>query len=140
MEVYMELGRMMMRVAVATALGLLFLSGESSATKYKAPATEVALLPRFCWGQYLERVDGPGYEIQGCGPLTNHYCDGLLELARANKTFGNKSARIQHLKRAKENTLYTLNGIAQFPSCAIRNHVETTLQRLNVELAPYGVR
>ena len=75
--------------------------GFAEATKYKAPASEVALLPRFCWGQYMENVDGPEFEIRGCGVYMNHYCDGLLELGRAHKVTTKRGERMQLLTRAK---------------------------------------
>ena len=125
---------------VLIAMAAMLAADSAIATKYKAPASEVALLPRFCWGQYMENVDGPEYEIRDCGVYTNHYCDGLLELARAQKTFGNRNARIQHLQRAKQNTLYTLNGISAYPSCAIRSHVETTLIQVNEQLRAYSAK
>lgn len=124
---------------MAVLAGLLA-AGSAFATKYNAPAAEVAMLPRFCWGQYMANVDGPEFEIRDCGVYTNHYCDGLLELARAKKTFGNRNARVQHLQRAKTNTLYTLNGIIPYPACAIRSHVETTLKEVNEQLRAYRVK
>ena len=133
-------GHPLHRCLLQIAATALVVAGTAAPTKYSAPASEVALLPRFCWAQYMEGVDGPEYDIQGCGVLTNHYCDGLRELAKAQKTFGNKGARIQHLQRAKANTLYTLNGIAPYPSCAIRSHVETTLKNVNEQLRAYGIK
>jgi hypothetical protein len=125
---------------VSIVLAALLVAGGATATKYNAPATEVALLPQFCWAQYMANVEGPEYSIEDCGPFTNHYCDGLLELARAQKTFGNKSLRIHHLDIAKENTLYTLKGISAYPSCAIRSHAEATLIRVNDLLRASGAK
>ena len=65
----------------------------------------------------MENVDGPEFEIRDCGVLMNHYCDGLLELGRAHKVTAKRGERIQHLKHAKENTLYTLNGMTGYPAC-----------------------
>jgi hypothetical protein len=124
-------------VAVTAALGALLMVGSAHATKYKAPTSEVLLLPRFCWGQYLEGVDGPGYEIRDCGVFMNHYCDGLLELNRARKPTAKRGEKIQHLTHAKQNTLYTLNGMKDFPACSIRRHSEETLQQINALLRLY---
>lgn len=120
------------------AVGTVMTMSPADATKYKAPANEVLLLPRFCWGQYLEGVDGPEYEIRDCGVYMNHYCDGLLELNRARKPSTKSGERLQHLKHAGENTLYTLNGMKDYPACMIRQHAETTLQEVNTMMKVYG--
>ena len=125
---------------VCLLLAAMLLAGSAAATKYNAPASEVALLPRFCWAQYMENVEGPEYSIHDCGPFTNHYCDGLLELARAQKTFGNNNLRNHHLDVAKENTLYTLKGISAYPACAIRSHVDATLIKVNDLMKAYGAK
>ena len=122
----------------AAAVGAALIPGLGEATKYKAPASEVLLLPKFCWGQYLEGVDGPEYEIRDCGVLMNHYCDGLLELNRARRPSTKAGERLQHLKHAGENTVYTLNGMKDYPSCMIRQHAETTLQDINTMMKVYG--
>lgn len=125
------------RAVLALLLGLVAVVGVAYATtKYKAAPSEVVLLPRFCWAQYMEKVEGPQYEIprSTCGVYTNHYCPALIELIRANKSFGNPGLRKQHLVVARRETLYTLNGIKSFPSCPIRGHVESTLREVETSL------
>ena len=120
----------------ALLLGFGAAVGIAHATKYKAPASEVVLLPRFCWAQYMEKVDGPKYEIprSSCGVYMNHYCPALLEVIRANKSFGDPGVRKQHLIVARKETIYTLNGMKDFPSCPIRGHAETTLREVETSL------
>ena len=127
-------------VTVFLAIGLAMSAELPIAGHYSAPASEVALLPQFCWWLYMDNVSGPQYTIHDCGPMMNHYCDGLLELQRANKALGVKKRgeRLQHLQRAKTNTIYTLNGMKGFPNCHIRQHAETTLKQVNALLNAYG--
>lgn len=124
-------------IAIA-ALGIMLHASFVLATKYKAPANEVLLLPRFCWSQYLVGVDGPAYSIEGCGVWMNHYCEGLLMFNRARKPNAKLGERIQNLTRAKEDTLYTLEHMTDYPACMIRQHAETTLKEINAMLRVYG--
>jgi hypothetical protein len=130
-----------MRFVVALSIsGIAAIVEVAIAAKYTAPASEVAMLPQFCWAQYMDNVSGPQYTIHDCGVFTNHYCPALLELQRANKAFGTKKRgeRVQHLQVAKKETLYTLNGIKDYPNCHIRQHVENTLKEVNTLLNIYG--
>lgn len=124
------------RGVLVVALTLVSGLGVAHAAKYKASATEVAQLPRFCWAQYMDNVKGPGYEIpvKSCGYITNHYCPALVELIRANKSFADRGVRKQHLMVVRKETLYTLNGIKDFPACPIRAHVESTLKQVDTSL------
>lgn len=106
---------------------------------HRASAVEATQLPKFCWSQYLD-VKGPEYSISGCGVYMNHYCWGLVELLRANKTFGNQPLRINYLKAARANTIYTIKGMEQYPSCWLRPHVENTYKQVEAALRIYGVR
>jgi hypothetical protein len=104
---------------------------------YKPTPSEQALLPTFCWGQFNEAFSGPQnaeYNIHDCGAVINHYCPGLVDLMRANKTFGNRGRKMNYLQSAKTNTLYTLNGIADYPQCPIRGHVESTLRQIDGQM------
>jgi hypothetical protein len=100
---------------------------------------EATQLPKFCWSQYLD-VKGPEYEINGCGPAMNHYCEGLVELIRANKNFGNTHVRVAHLQRARFATLYTIGGMKGFPTCWLRPHAENTRKQIDAALRVYGVK
>jgi hypothetical protein len=106
---------------------------------HRASAVEAAQLPKFCWGQYVD-AKGPEYGIQGCGPGMNHYCWGLVEQLRANKTIGNQKLRIAYLQRAKGNTLYTMRAMEKYPTCPLRPHVENTYQQVQTSLRIYGVK
>ena len=107
----------------------------ASATKYKAPAGEVVLLPQFCWAQYMENVEGPDYSISStlCGVGMNHYCPALIELIEAKRSVGSKArARAGHLNVAHKEVLYTLNAMRDYPSCPIRSHAESTLTEVEM--------
>ena len=123
------------RVA-ALLLGFVAFALAYATTKYKAAPSEVALLPKFCWAQYMENVEGPEYgiPIKTCGYAMNHYCIGLVELIRANRSFANPGIRKQHLMRAREDTLYTLRGMKDYPACPIRAHAESTLRQVETGL------
>jgi hypothetical protein len=103
-------------------------------------AVEIARLPTFCWEGYVEGASGPQYRIdrQTCGPATNHYCPGLIELMRAKASIGDARKRSYYLDRAKGQTLYTLRGIEQYPSCPIRGHAQDTLKEINGLLMGLG--
>lgn len=130
----------------ATMLGaLVTLPSDASAQMQRPPgqghvasAVETMQLPKFCWAQYLD-VKGPEYSINGCGERMNHYCWGLVELQRANKTFGNPAGRAAYLRYAKENTLYTIRGMEKYPTCWLRSHVEKTRQEIETALRVYRV-
>jgi hypothetical protein len=81
-------------------------------------------------------VRGPEFEIprKTCGVGMNHYCIGLIDLSRANKTFGNKSRKRSLLLIAKANTLYTLRAMTDYPKCPIRGHAEKTLEQIDAQL------
>ena len=107
---------------------------------YRPPAREALLLPKFCWKQFMgEKFSGPQYEIphESCGAFVNHYCPGLIDLNRANRTLGDAGKKRAELLRAREKTLYTLRGIQRFPRCPIRSHAETTLRIIDSELKAF---
>ncbi len=108
--------------------------------KYKAAANEVVLLPRFCFAQYLDGAKGPEYEIpvSSCGVYMNHYCPALLEVIRANRSFGKPGLRKHHLTVARKETLYTLRGMKDFPACPIREHAESTLRQVEGSLKAFN--
>jgi len=140
--------RSLMRYACALpAIGLAMIAGVSIAAYPGVPASEALMLPQFCWAQYMDNMKGKGpqYTIpvwgdHGCGVNINHYCPALVELQRARKAMGvkKKGERLQHLRVAKKDTLYTWNGIKDHPSCPIWQHVQTTLVEVNALLNAYG--
>jgi hypothetical protein len=125
-------------IAIAAFVPIVTVGAADAKTLYSAPANEVLLLPRFCWGQYMAGVDGPEFEIRDCGVAWNHYCPGLIQLNEARKPNVTRGAKIQLLQRAKTNTLYTLRGIEPYPACKIRTHAQTTLQQINTLLNAYS--
>lgn len=101
---------------------------------------EAALLPRFCWKQYMgQKFSGPQYDIprKSCGVYVNHYCPGLVSLNRANRLIGDPRRKRSLLLTAKKRVLYTLHGISTHPHCPIRAHVETTMRVINAELGAF---
>ena len=106
----------------------------------KAEPAIVAQLPKFCWQQYMDGVSGPGYFIdpKDCGWGMNHYCQGLVELYRARKTFGDRNKRLHHLQVAQGSTQYTITAMKNYPACSIRGHVEKTMAEINGYLKGMG--
>lgn len=98
-----------------------------------ATATELVLLPQFCLAQYTKEFQGPPYEIPDelCGVGTNHYCEGLLDIIRANRST-KIDAKRAYLRKAKVNTEYTVGGIERWgtPKCPITEHVQKTLRQI----------
>jgi len=110
---------------------------QTEAPAYRPPASEALQTPRFCWKEFMgEKFRGPEYSIprETCGSWANHYCSGLIQLNRANRTIGNEGRKRVELLSARENTLYTLRGIRGYPHCPIRAHVENTLRIIDAEL------
>ena len=100
---------------------------------------EITQLPRFCWGQFVQGAKAPEFNIPaGCGVAMNHYCYGLVDLARGKRTYGNIKERITRFKLAKVNIVYTINSMANFPACPIRAHVENALTEVNGLLMGLG--
>lgn len=99
---------------------------------YKAPPSEVLVLPRYCWGQYMKDLRGPQYWMLGCGPAMNHYCPALIEMHQGMKSFG--SRRRPLLLLAKRGILYTIRSMAKYPRCRIRADVENSLTEVNTLL------
>lgn len=125
---------------LATALWLALASSTAPAQNYyKASALELAQLPKFCWSQYMD-IKGPEYEIRDCGVRMNHYCPALQDLMRANKALGKPEERRRHLVLARRETLYTVNGMKDYPACPIRAHVEGTLRQIEGALMAYPRR
>ena len=128
----MKYERVLSRFAVALLCGSLALvSGLAISAKYKAAPTEVAQLPRYCWAQYMDDVQGAQYSVPVslCGWGMNHYCPGLVELIRAKKTFGGREKlkeRLGYLATAKSSVVYTLRAMKDYPHCSIRADVEAT--------------
>ncbi|MGA7800355.1 MAG: hypothetical protein WCC36_06050 [Gammaproteobacteria bacterium] len=130
-----------MHRAAAILMGLVSLapfalqsaSAAQGITSRHAPAAEVMLLPKFCWGQYFN-YSQPQYHINNCGPGINHYCQGLIFLNIGERTFDNMRKKRSMLKRAKSTFHYTQRWIKQFPNCPIRGHVAASMRRVDMDL------
>jgi hypothetical protein len=122
-------------LTVILAVGAAFLVLPCWAGGYKAPASEVMALPKFCWNQYSDQPLGPDFQIprSSCGDGMNHYCPALLMVNRSSKA-KTKSARTQLLQVGLKETEYTLNWMKNYPECPIREHVEQTLYRVRTAL------
>ncbi len=105
-------------------------------------ALEASQLPHFCWAQMgVAGATGPEYKPQACGPGWNHYCQGLVALARSMHLSGKQ--RVVFLRYTDSTTDYTINGIKNYPSCSIREHVLATkaaVQRLLAGIPPTPVK
>jgi hypothetical protein len=111
------------------------LSPAAAQDPWHATKTEAAQLPRYCWGQLMGGdLQEQQFWISGCGSGVNHYCLGLLKTVRANKTIGNKTHKVDLLNGAKDDTLYTLNAIKNYPQCSIRQDAQQTLAKIESQL------
>jgi len=113
----------------------------SDAAPYKAAASEIALLPKFCYQQYVDGVSGPEYSFppaDSCGYAMNHYCGGLISLIRAKRVVGNPRERQTKLAVARADVVYTVKGMEQYPACPIRDHVNATLTEIDFLMKIYG--
>jgi len=131
----------MTTIFAAVLLAVVVVTWENAlAAADKAEPAIVAQLPKFCWQQYMDGISGPGYFIdpKDCGWGMNHYCQGLVELYRARKTFGDRNQRLHHLQVAQYNTKYTITAMKNYPACSIRSHVENTMVEVNAYLKGMG--
>jgi hypothetical protein len=98
--------------------------------------TEVMLLPKFCWGQFLGgKFKGPQYTLprETC-QAWNHYCPGLVALGRANRSFDNKRKRA-YLMGARDQLRYTVGALRKYPRCPIRGQAMRTYRLIQQELS-----
>lgn len=101
-------------------------------------SVEVVQLPKFCWGQFkIPNADGDEFKIRDCGPSANHYCQGLVYLIRS-KGPAAKGKPLSLIQRADVAVAYTESGIAGYPKCSIREHVDSTRAEVNNLLRVYG--
>lgn len=119
-----------MRTALGISLAMFFAlaclnSWAQSGGEY-APrsAVEFQMLPKWCLG-YFKRDLGPKYKIdlKSCGYGMNHYCGGVVLYNRSRTELSPKLKNHQ-LKKALNQTNYTLNAMVKYPHCEIRRHVE----------------
>src|SRR5262249_24849995 len=90
----MRIQRYALRLAFLVLLGFagaIHAQGNPWADEWQAYPMEGVLLPQFCCAQMLSIEGPPEYYIpKQCGPLSNHYCLGLLKMVRANKLIGHR--------------------------------------------------
>ena len=103
-------------------------------TEFRPTASEIMLLPQFCWGQFNPAFKGKGaqYDISqfpNCGVGTNHYCPGLVAINRANRDY---KRRGYWIRVAEDQIGYTIRSLSKHPQCALNPHVEQTASRLRV--------
>ena len=101
-----------------------------------AAPNEIMQLPKYCWSQYSKRFKGSKYTInkQLCGPMTNHFCQGVLRFNRSQNPMVDRMERRQLLSGSLQNFEYTMDGIKKFPSCNIRKHVVMMRKRAQIAL------
>jgi len=135
--------RIVVRSLVAAALLIPSILVPSSALAgYRedmhATSVEIAQLPQFCWAQFeVPDAKGDEFKIRDCGVFVNHYCPALLALIRGK----NAAARGKGpglIQVAETDVTYTEKGIADYPNCPIRGHVEATRAEINQLLRMYG--
>lgn len=124
-------------------LGILFFSApalvlaQPGYRQGQASASEVLMLPRFCWWEYNAAFKDTALEIQGCGVGMNHYCSALVEFNRAQSTLDRfkKTYKLEAVLRGVE---YTLGWMKEYPNCSIRQHVEQTYVRVRAAFLSVG--
>jgi hypothetical protein len=136
--------RIVVRSLVAAALLIPSILVPSSALAgYRedmhATSVEIAQLPQFCWAQFeVPDATGDAFKIprDSCGVFVNHYCPALLALIRGKSAVarGKGPGLIQ---AAETDVTYTEKGIADYPNCPIRGHVEATRAEINHLLRMY---
>jgi hypothetical protein len=103
-----------------------------------ATAVEIAQLPLFCWKQFeVPNIQGDEFRIRDCGDYINHYCPGLIYLIRG-KSSAAKGKGFGEIQHADIEVAYTEHGIANYPQCSIREHVEATRAEINHLLRIHG--
>lgn len=128
MSVYRKIGRSLILVATFLATG----AAAEDINGLHPSAVEVASLPKFCWHQFLgKRFDGPVFKIpKSCGVGMNHYCPGLVQLNRANRSFDKLDHRRWLLKSAKGSFEYTIKAMRNY-HCPLRGEVNNMLRLVN---------
>jgi hypothetical protein len=107
-----------------------------------APVTEYIQLPKFCWAQFNDELQGEEYRFHNCGVGVNHYCEGLLDLQRS-RTARNMDQKKLMLQAAKKNTVYTLTWMKReqvMESCSITAHVLATMREIDLQYQIYRIK
>ena len=112
----------------------LALGRDDGGPQYKAPPEIVATLPKICWWLYMDNVPNTSeFNILDCGAYSNHYCPGLVHLKQAEqeKSLG---AKLERLRRAKQDMEYTLHFTENYPECTIRQPAKANLERIKFQM------
>jgi len=128
---------------LAITAAALALPGIALAEPYsQAPVTEYTQLPKFCWGQYNDQLQGEEFWFRGCGVGANHYCEGLLDLWRSKKTKdpGRKKLLLMSAKRDTKYTLYWLEREKAQGTCSITAHIEATMREIDLQYQIYHIK
>jgi hypothetical protein len=101
-------------------------------------SVEIAKLPTFCWAQFeVPDAQGDEFKIRDCGVAVNHYCPALIALMRG-KGSAARGKGPGLIRVADGDVAYTEKGIAAYPRCPIREHVDATRAEINRLLRMYG--
>ena len=107
----------------------LALAGQPGYRQGKATASEVLMLPRFCWWEYNAAYKDTQLEIRNCGPGMNHYCSALVKFSRAER-MSDRFKRIDTLNSVLRDVEYTLGWMKDYPGCSIRQNVLQNYSRV----------
>lgn len=127
----------MIRNIVLILSGLLLSGSSLVSAAVKPSASEVLLLPGFCWGKYNPAIKNTGKGINNCGPGMNHYCSAVLEFNRSYSA-RERFRRVQHLEVALRGVEYTLGWMKNYPYCSIRQDVLQTYTRVRSAFSGVG--
>ena len=135
MTVSKYLARLVSLVGVFAAMATTVATAQM--TGLNPTTAEIRMLPQFCWAQMkVPNADTPEYKPAKCGAFTNHYCPALVHLARA-KRLPDKVKAYKLLQAVDHEVRYTKTGIANFPYCSIRSHVDFTEKEVQRLLKAY---
>lgn len=106
--------------------------------RYKAPLKYAVRLPDYCGFHYFGHA-GMQYRLpprEICGIHTNHFCGALVSLMQSQDE-SSRVKRINRLKAAEKEILYTQRGIADFPKCPLHAEVEAALARTRAAMRAF---
>jgi hypothetical protein len=130
-------------LTVGFAVAAAVLSATARAEPYShAPVTEYTRLPKFCWGQFNDQLQGEEFWFHGCGVGANHYCEGLLNLQQSRKA-KSLDQRKMMLVSAKRDTQYTLTWLQRenvMGTCSITAHVQATMREIDLQYQIYHIK
>lgn len=98
----------------------------ASAKRPQLSAGEQQMLPKFCWGRYVDKkyAGVPGHSIpKSCGGAMNHMCPGFMFLVAAQRTTAKPRDRRYNAQRAIAELRYTQRHMTK--QCPLRENVET---------------